>query len=143
MINKFHATTNETVKHLLISLNASKQRVRLVLGDVATGKSWNEENDTIGTVGCSTGTQKIPLLIRSARSLGGGSILDHCIIGILAVERNCGKRRWLYKAPNYIPSIIEAKGLTVIINGEIFANCGTEEKANNLTAFMRLERNKQ
>ena len=141
MINKFHAKTNETVKRILNSLAGSKERVRLVLGDVETGRSWNEENDTIGTISNSTGLHKVPLLIKSARSLGGGSILDHCILGIMSVKR--GNTHWHYKAPNYKPSTIESKGLTVIIDGQLFANCETEVKAANLAAFMRLERHKR
>ena len=141
MINKFHAETSEAIKCLLIRLNESGERVRLVYGDTKTGQSWHEENDTIGTIGSSSGAQKIPLLIHNARSSGGVGVgvLDNCILGVLSVKRNV----WLYTAPNYVPSVVKAEGLIVTIDGEVYANCETTAKALHLAAFMRLERHKR
>src|SRR6186713_1405369 len=44
------------------------------------GLDWMEENETIGWVGRSTGEKKIPLLIPTLDSSGGGSILDGSIV---------------------------------------------------------------
>jgi hypothetical protein len=78
---------------------AKRNRTRLVLdyGDVLTGKSWNEVYDITGRIGRSTGSIKIPILLHNSRSIGGGAILDHCIIKI---SESRGKKV-LYKHPKY------------------------------------------
>ena len=59
-----------------------KQRLILDWGDIKTGQSWGETNDLRGTIGRSTGTLKIPILIKTTRSMGGGAILENCIVKI-------------------------------------------------------------
>lgn len=61
-----------------------KNNIRIVLdyGDVNTGKSWGDIYGITGRIGRSMGPTKIPILLYNRRSMGGGSILDHCIIGI-------------------------------------------------------------
>lgn len=56
-------------------------RLRLTYGDPDTGHAWGGEPDT-GYIGRSTGTVKIPLVIHNRRSMGGGGVLDHCIVRI-------------------------------------------------------------
>jgi len=58
-------------------------RLRLHYGDVKTGRPWGDSET--GQIGRSTGTSKIPLLIKTRRSMGGGGILDHCIVKIEAM----------------------------------------------------------
>jgi hypothetical protein len=78
---------------------ARKNKIRLVLdyGDILTGKSWNEIYGINGYIGRSTGTIKIPILIYNNRSIGGGAILDQCIIKI---SESKGKKV-LYQHPTY------------------------------------------
>ena len=57
-------------------------RIVLDYGDVETGVSWDEKYDITGRVGRSRGRVKVPLLLYNRRSIGGGSILSQCIIGI-------------------------------------------------------------
>lgn len=78
----YHFKTNNEVISVLENARLNHLRIEIDYGDIKTGKSWGEENDTIGYVGRSTGENKIPLLIKNNRSLGGGSLLDHCIIKI-------------------------------------------------------------
>ena len=78
----YHSETAEKVINVLENVRMSKTRITLDYGDVKTGVSWGEVYDISGTIGRSTGTIKIPLLIHNKRSYGGGGILDHCIIGI-------------------------------------------------------------
>jgi hypothetical protein len=96
-INTFHQDTNPKVKELLTLLNHSRRRVRIWYGDTITGKAWNEEYDVTGIIGRSSGFAKIPLLIANRRSVGGGAILDHCIIRI----DDTSARLTLYKHPNF------------------------------------------
>lgn len=97
----FHVDTPSEVCDILNdALNSSRRmRLKLYYGDTKTGRDWHEENDTVGYVGRSTGSIKIPLLIHNSRSYGGGSILDHCILKI----KNVRTGKILYCAKNYIP----------------------------------------
>jgi hypothetical protein len=50
-----------------------------------------------GYVGNSMGPLRVPLLIHNRRSLGGGAVLDHCIVRI--IETRTG--RVIYSHPSY------------------------------------------
>ena len=75
----YHVETNPKVIQLLEEARRNGERVRITLGDIKTGKYWNDKPET-GTIGRSTGSIKIPLLIKTKRSSGGCSILTHCIV---------------------------------------------------------------
>jgi hypothetical protein len=94
MLN-FHADTPKQVQDILTHLNMSKERVRLYYGDPVTGRSWLNEHDIYGTIGRSTGSVKVPLLIYNNMSIVGGHIQDHCIIRIDT------KHSTLYQHPNF------------------------------------------
>ena len=85
--------THKDVIDILEDCRATNTRIVLDYGDTETGRSWGEVYGITGTVGRSTGTIKIPLLIHNVRSSGGGAILTDCIIGI---KTSKGKRG-LYK----------------------------------------------
>lgn len=78
-------------------------RIRLFLGDIKTGKNWNELYDVTGTIGRSTG-KHIPILLNNIRSNGGGAILTHCILAIKETGKN---GRYLYRAENFITPVAE------------------------------------
>ncbi|MBC8550283.1 MAG: hypothetical protein H8D23_11620 [Candidatus Brocadiales bacterium] len=78
----YHEETPHDLCLILEILRIDQTRIKLNYGDVKTGKSWEEVYDITGRIGRSTGTSKIPLLIHNVRSIGGGAILDHCIIEI-------------------------------------------------------------
>lgn len=92
---EFHPTTSPQVRSVLTSIYKSRVRVRLYLGDVNTGASWGETYDVWGYIGRSTGPRHIPILLHNTRSMGGGHILDHCIVAIRT------KDKWLYKHPSF------------------------------------------
>lgn len=71
--------TNPKVIQLLEEARINGERVRITLGDVRNGKAWDDKPET-GTIGRSKGDIKIPLLIKTKRSFGGGAILTHCIV---------------------------------------------------------------
>lgn len=83
----YHAETKQEIVDILENARLNETRIRVFLGDVKTGKCWNEENDVVGTIGRSTGLIKIPLLIANKRSTGGGALLDDCIIKIITKDR--------------------------------------------------------
>jgi len=79
-----------------------RQRLRLHYGStdaeaLDVGRDWHECNDVTGTIGRSTGKIKVPLLIKTSRSLGGGAILDHRIVRI----RDTKTGRDIYRHPSY------------------------------------------
>lgn len=81
-----------------------EQRIRLYYGDRETGRDWNERYDVTGRIGRSMGPIRIPILLHNRRSIGGGGILDHCIVRI----DTAAGRKVLYQHPNYFdPESIE------------------------------------
>jgi len=76
----FDPRTPDDLCALLCSLNHTRARVVLVYGDVETGEMWESATPERGRIGRSTGTSKIPLLVRTSRSFGGEAVLDHCIL---------------------------------------------------------------
>lgn len=84
----YHKETPTIVCDILEDSRTSQKRIKIHYGDIKTGKAWGD----IATcrVGRSTGTKKIPLEIYNARSLGGGAILDHCIVQIEHANKKDG-----------------------------------------------------
>jgi len=78
----YHAETCQEVIDVLENAMHNDLRIRVFYGDSMTGKDWTEENDIIGTIGRSSGSIKIPLLVKTSSSYGGGSLLDNCIVKI-------------------------------------------------------------
>jgi hypothetical protein len=92
----FHLETPDKVCRILANYCGSRNtRLRIFLGDRNTGKDWFEAWDTVGYIGRSTGNIKIPLMISRKDSMGGGAILDHCIVKITIDKKT------VYKHPNY------------------------------------------
>ena len=105
----FDNNTCSKVKTVLTECYNNQCRVRIWYGDTKTGLSWMDEYDVIGTIGRSTGKQKIPLLVKNSRSNGGGGILCHCIIRIDVI----GSRRTIYRHP-----LFNVPMLTVVTNND-------------------------
>ena len=93
----YHNDTKFAMVMRLEHLRIMQTRCRFHWGDTKTGKDWRDVFDVKGRIGRSTGSIKIPILLYNARSLGGGAILDHCIVKI--TETNGGKV--LYQHPKY------------------------------------------
>ena len=89
-------------------MNGYRTRLHISLGDTASGRDWLEEFETHGYVGRSMGPVKVPLLVANTRSLGGGAILDHCIVRI----RESAGGRVLYRHPNYHHGTLEIRQKT-------------------------------
>jgi hypothetical protein len=141
----FHKDTPEEIKEILERARANHSRVRLFFGDTNTGRDWLEESDVTGTVGRSTGSKPILLLIANSQCLGGSSILCHCIVRILVghVEK--------YRHPEYhLPrlEIFEASTgmqelgylFSVKAHRSLQACFKTREQAECWVAFMKGER---
>jgi len=138
----YHIDTDDNVIKRLEHARLNDVRVRVFYGK--DGLSWLDEYDTMGTIGRSTGTIKIPLLIHSTRSYGGGAILTDCIIKITVDKRT------VYQDGNYkehvftvVDSGIAEYPYAVTVDGNSHhARFETKEKAERWIEFMKGERNK-
>jgi hypothetical protein len=124
----FTKGTDEKVMDILCNFCNTDTRIRIFYGDKKTGKDWCEIYDTIGYIGRSCGTQKIPLLINNKRSLGGGGILTDCILKITV------DKQVLYKHPKYhlnlcIKKVGEYFQIARKFTKEVLYNCKDENSA--------------
>ena len=144
----YSESTPDAVIRILENSRLNNQRIRLFYGNTENGRDWMETCDTIGTIGRSCGTVKVPLLIKNNRSMGGGAILDHCIVKITI------DKKVVYQAENYyLPEIIisecsevlKKEGYKFSLSAKeagICFNAKTKEKADNVVNFYKGLRNR-
>lgn len=135
----YDINTSSEVIALLEKYRINKNRIRIFYGK--DGKCWNEENNTIGTIGRSTGANKIPLLIHNSRSLGGDSMLCDCIVRIDIKE---GKKiRTVYKNSSISFDHFVSTDLGNVYNetkDKLYARCKNGDSGKKLAAYMNGER---
>ena len=88
----YDARTPQEVIDILEHSRRTHNRLLIIYGDPVSGKVFDTPHER-GRIGRSTGQKPIPLLVKTARSLGGGALLDYCIIEIRTSPGN----RVLYK----------------------------------------------
>jgi hypothetical protein len=81
---------------LMEKLRQDRTRIRIVYGDPLTGIAWVDAVPERGRIGRSTGNSKIPLLVKTSRSLGGGAILTDKILQVYSSPE--GKLLYDHKA---------------------------------------------
>jgi hypothetical protein len=86
--------TPQAVVRILERARKNGSVLRIFLGDRSTGRDWMEEHDTIGRIGRSTGTIRVPLLVAEGES-GGGALLDACIVRVASSD---GRDLWRHPA---------------------------------------------
>ncbi|HEY9657276.1 MAG TPA: hypothetical protein V6C65_02345 [Allocoleopsis sp.] len=86
--------TPDNLVKVLETLLHSGRRVMIQFGDLQTGKVAYQER---GTIGRSTGINKIPLLVKTKRSLGGAALWTEQILRIVEVST----KTELYRNPSY------------------------------------------
>jgi len=101
----YHLETPDEVVRVLENARTNRTRLHVSLGETKTGRDWLEEFESYGYIGRSTGSIKVPLMIHNSRSLGGGAILDHCIVRI----RTTSGGRVLFQHPHYHHGKIEIR----------------------------------
>ena len=94
----YHEGTPHAVVAALETARIAGLRIVIAYGDSATGRDWGESIDTAGHLSRSRGPVKVPILLKSKRSSGGGALLDHCIVRI---RESSGAKRELYRHPAY------------------------------------------
>ena len=135
----YNEKTKVEVINILEKIRYRGERIQIFYGDTETGKNWNEEYDTFGTIGKSSGRVNMPLLIANKKSIGGGAILTNCIIAIKQ------SKNILYKANNFVEDTYEiVKGdipkypFNTFINGELYGRHKTELSAKRLIAKLNI-----
>ncbi len=135
----FTPRTADEVKRILCELCGTEKRIRLFLGEPTTGEVWPEEYDVIGRIGCSMGPVKVPLLLRTSRSIVGGAILTHCVLGI---DRAPGRpwyrhSRMTLGAWTVQPSKDKRVPWAVLKNGKAQAQFRTQAQAERYRLFIQ------
>ncbi len=92
----YHKETPEIVRMHIESARIQGRRIRIHLGDAATGQAWGDTE--VGIIGRSTGRIRVPLVIPNVRSTGGPALLDHCIVLI-----EYAKGGVIWKHPGFQP----------------------------------------
>jgi hypothetical protein len=136
----YHRDTKKEVIQWLETSREREQRIRIFYG--SNGKAWNEEFDIIGHVGRSTGEVKIPLLIKNIRSIGGGTILDHCIVRI-DTKGNNGKIITVYLDNTVKFDHFISTDIGTVYNeskDELYARCKNSDSGKRLADFMNGKR---
>ncbi len=126
----FDGRTPDAVVQAIEAARANGDRVAIRYGDPDTGRDWLDPYDTRGTIGRSTGPRKVPLLIRPARSIGGGSIFTPWIVKLVV------NGRIAYQAPTYCAPVIDIQPSTaagyshaVVADNTVIANVKSERTA--------------
>jgi hypothetical protein len=113
----YDTRTPDEVVRVLEQARLSRTRLHVSLGHTEgdkAGLDWLEEFESHGYVGRSTGSIKVPLLIANSRSLGGGALLDHCIVRIR--QSNGGRVLWQHPAYRFGSMEIRAKAEPVTLS---------------------------
>jgi|SRR5579864_1130945 len=96
----YDCRTPEEIVQVLENARLNRIRLHISLGNTdgpKAGLDWLEEFECCGYIRRSIGPVKVPLVIANTRSLGGGALLDHCIVRI----RQSAGGRVLYQHPVY------------------------------------------
>lgn len=92
----YEGTANGVMENIIRLTTAQKRaRIRVFYGDSKTGIDWCESYDTMGYIGITNGTKKIPILVKNTSSSGGTAILTDCIVRITLDKQD------IYRHPNY------------------------------------------
>ena len=137
--------TPDEVIRVLELVRGTNQRIKIYVGDRETGRDWMEESDKTGKIGRSSGRVKIPILLSTVDSTGGGAILDDCIVKI--VTSPAISARVLYQHPRYHQPHMEITNEdlvnkpeythTVRIGGEVYSRHTSLRSAQRLVAKLK------
>ncbi len=90
----YHAGTDPVLVDVLERARAAGTRLRFFLGNPAKGVLWGDVE--VGTIGRSMGPIRVPLVIHNRRSMGGGALMDDCIVAVCLAR---DPHAWVYLAP--------------------------------------------
>lgn len=137
----YDARTPDLLVEALETARLAGKRVRIFIGDTETGVDWLDEYDVLGRISRSMGPIKIPILIKNSRSMGGGGILDHCILKLI-FDGHVQYQAPNYQAPTFTIMPPKDSGFvsSVYVNGKLHAQFRKQGQAEKWIAFMKGER---
>lgn len=89
----YHAQTDPALVEVLEGVRRNRARIRVTLGDVATGRAWNDRPEE-GYLDTSLGPIRVPILVPRSNSDAGGSLLDHCVVRVEYANKRDGGTLW-------------------------------------------------
>lgn len=132
----------EKVMDILADANKHRDKLRIWYGNPETGKDYGEIHDIFGYIGRTTGTKKIPILLKRRDSSGGGAILTNNIVKITK------DKKVIYQHPNFCLAeyVIKARKddkypFEVFADGKSVRLCKDFATAENEIAFHKGLRN--
>jgi len=138
----YNPETPEEVKQILESRLHKDKRIRLFFGDIQTGEDWEEEFDTMGYIGKSTGWKPILILVNNKRSTGGGGILTHCIVKITENGRVLYQNKNYHQSKHEIqPSDLSEYAEMVLFDGDIQVRFVKPRQGKRYVDFIEGKRN--
>jgi hypothetical protein len=134
----FDPGTDPAVAKVLERYRKNEKKLRVFCGDTTTGRDWLEECDVIGTIGRSSGSQKVPLLVPPGESYGA-AISTACVLRLVDWETGRDQYRHpLYQVPKFeiVTGDLPKLPYEVLHEGAVHARLRTEPQAMAYIAFM-------
>lgn len=126
--------TDEKLINVLERAKNNRTRIKVYFGDTETGKNWNEEHDTIGYVGRTSGQIKCLILVFNARSFGGGILSTDNILKVRTTKGSV-----LYTHPKFTQTTVEIEPsdkdgylFNTIVDGQLYGRHTNLKQAENL-----------
>lgn len=144
--------TPSAVVSWLETSRVREQRIRIFYGDTKTGRDWMQEYDIMGIVGRTTGVVKVPILLQTKNSTGGGSISCDSIVRITTNGRTVYQHPEYHLPELYVKESVESPEqqeypFSVYTKEEGVENdtarFTTEKKAKAWVRFMKGESNRK
>ena len=130
----YHEETEDKVIRVMERLRKEGTVVRVFYGSPKTGRSWLGCYP-IGRIGRSSGEIKVPLLVPEGE-IGGGAILDHCVIRIDTQDGTVYKHPTFYVGDFTVKKNNGTYPWSLFVDGQLESNHSTNEAAIACAAFL-------
>lgn len=140
----YDVATPDKLISVLEMLRKNGTRIKIYEGNKTSGKGWNEEYGTTGTIGLTKGYEAyFPILLANTRSKGGSAISSK---NILKISSSTDRSKVYYCVDNYVQSTFEIKPeerwegdykFAVYMDGHLYSRHTTEQSAKRLVAKLK------
>lgn len=131
----YHVGTPDSLVHILEKARTSQTKLKIYLGDTATGRDWMEESDKTGFISRSNGPIKIPILMKYLGAPGGTDLMPENILKLSVVSLGTILyQNKLYHQPS-MELVEDGDGednYAILIDEEVYSRHKTERSAKLL-----------